>query len=50
MRRVISGQVQYRIHWPGLLAEEKAEGWNLPCIAHAQSDLVLSSPRNFPLP
>jgi ferredoxin len=50
MCRVISGQVRYRIQWPGLLAEEKAEGWILPCIAHAQSDLVLSSPRNFPLP
>jgi ferredoxin len=50
MCRVLSGQVRYRIRWPGLLAEEKAEGWILPCIAYAQSDLVLSSPRNFRSP
>jgi ferredoxin len=50
MCRVLSGQVRYRIQWPGLLPEEKAEGWILLCIAHAQSDLVLSLPRNFRLP
>ncbi|HXD42368.1 MAG TPA: 2Fe-2S iron-sulfur cluster-binding protein [Ramlibacter sp.] len=50
MCRLLSGQVRYRIQWPGLSAEEKAEGWILPCIAHAQSDLVLSRPRNFVLP
>ena len=50
MCRVLSGQVRYRIQWPGLLAEEKAEGWILLCIAYAQSDLVLSRPRNFRLP
>ena len=47
MCRVLSGQVGYRIRWPGLLAEEKAQGWILPCIAHAHSDLVLTAPRNF---
>jgi ferredoxin len=46
MCRVLSGQVRYQIRWPGLLAEEKAEGWILLCIAYAQSDLVLSWPRN----
>jgi ferredoxin len=50
MCRVLSGQVRYRIQWPGLLPEEKSEGWILLCIAHAQSDLVLSRPRNFRLP
>jgi ferredoxin len=50
MCRVVAGRVRYRIQWPGLLAEEKAEGWILPCIAHAESDLVLSPPRNFRLP
>ena len=49
MCRVLSGQVRYRIQWPGLLPEEKSEGWILLCIAHAQSDLVLSRPRNFPV-
>jgi len=50
MCRVLSGRIRYRIQWPGLLPEEKAQGWTLPCIAHAQSDLVLSAPRNFRLP
>src|SRR4051812_26635988 len=41
MCMVLSGTVSYRIQWPGLLPEEKAEGWIVPCIAYAQSDLVL---------
>lgn len=47
MCRVLSGEVRYRVQWPGLLPEEKAEGWILLCIAYPQSDLVLSWPRNF---
>lgn len=31
--KLLQGQVHYRIEWPGLLAEEKAEGWILPCVA-----------------
>lgn len=42
MRRMLSGQVRYRIEWPGLLAEEKREGWVLPCVAHPVSDIVLA--------
>ena len=38
------GRVSYRIEGPGLLAEEKAEGWVLPCVAHAASDITLSMP------
>ena len=45
MCQLVSGEVSYRIRWPGLLPEEKAEGWILPCIAHAQSDLVLRRDR-----
>ena|SRR5438105_8710006 len=45
MCRMQDGEVAYRIQWPGLLPEEKAEGWILPCIAYARSDLVLASPR-----
>ena len=41
MRRLASGRVSYRIEWPGLLAEEKAAGWILPCVAYPGSDLVL---------
>lgn len=39
MCRLLSGSVRYRIDWPGLSAEEKAQGWFLPCVAVAQSDL-----------
>jgi ferredoxin len=42
--QVRSGTVSYRVAWPGLSAEEKAEGWCLPCVALAQSDLVLEQP------
>ena len=31
--KLLAGGVRYRIEWPGLLAEEKAEGWILPCVA-----------------
>jgi ferredoxin len=44
MCQVRSGEIAYRIQWPGLLAEEKAEGWILPCIAYARSDLLLEQP------
>lgn len=41
IRQLASGRVSYRIEWPGLLAEEKAQGWILPCVAYPESDLVL---------
>jgi ferredoxin len=44
MCRLVSGSVSYRIEWPGLTREEKAEGWVLPCVALAQTDLVLFAP------
>jgi ferredoxin len=36
-----TGHIRYRIEWPGVSAEEKAEGYFLPCVAEAQSDLVM---------
>jgi len=45
MCQLVSGEVAYRIRWPGLLPEEKAAGWILPCIAQARSDLVLRRDR-----
>jgi ferredoxin len=45
MCQVRSGEVAYRIQWPGLLPEEKDDGWILPCIAYPRSDLVLERPR-----
>jgi ferredoxin len=41
MRRMVSGAVAYRIEWPGLLREEKDEGWVLPCVAYPLADLML---------
>ncbi|MDC8773744.1 2Fe-2S iron-sulfur cluster-binding protein [Roseateles albus] len=42
--RLLEGEIAYVIDWPGLSAEEKAEGWFLPCVAQARSDLVLLRP------
>lgn len=39
-----SGQVVYRIEWPGLSAEEKREGYILPCVAHPSSDVTIERP------
>lgn len=41
---LVSGQVAYRIAWPGLSAEEKAEGCILPCVAYPVSDVVIQLP------
>lgn len=49
MCKLASGQVRYLIDWPGLLAEEKAEGWILPCVATAEHDLVIDAPLAQPL-
>ncbi len=44
MCQLASGQVRYRIAWPGLSADEKDEGWILPCVALPQGDVVLVAP------
>ncbi|MFG6440582.1 2Fe-2S iron-sulfur cluster-binding protein [Roseateles sp. LKC17W] len=40
--RVVQGQVEHRIPWPGLSYEEKAEGFILPCVAEARSDATIT--------
>ncbi len=40
---LLQGAVRYEIEWPGLSAEEKAQGCVLPCVAFPASDLTLSS-------
>ncbi len=42
--QLASGQVVYRIDWPGLSAEEKQEGFILPCVAYPASDVVFKLP------
>lgn len=44
-----SGRIRYTIEWPGLTAEEKQEGLILPCVAIAESDVVIDVPRAKPL-
>jgi ferredoxin len=39
--RLVSGEVAYTIEWPGLSAEEKAEGYVLPCVARPTTNVVL---------
>jgi len=39
--RLHSGRVSYRMAWPGLSAEEKADGLFLPCVAYPASDLLM---------
>ncbi|WP_310613086.1 2Fe-2S iron-sulfur cluster-binding protein [Limnohabitans sp.] len=39
--RLVSGEVTYTIDWPGLSAEEKTEGYVLPCVARPTSNVVL---------
>ncbi|HEY4317512.1 MAG TPA: 2Fe-2S iron-sulfur cluster-binding protein [Herbaspirillum sp.] len=48
--RLRSGQIRYRIEWPGVSAEERKEGLILPCIAVAQTDLILFAPYARRLP
>ena len=39
--RVVEGRIEHRIPWPGLSAEEKADGFILPCVAEARSDVTI---------
>lgn len=41
--QLASGSIRYAMDWPGLSAEEKAEGYVLPCVAYPCSDVVLRS-------
>jgi len=50
LSRVLSGQARHTIDWPGLLAEEKADGWILPCVACADGDLAIDAPGATELP
>ncbi|KQQ32694.1 (2Fe-2S)-binding protein [Duganella sp. Leaf126] len=42
--RLDSGTVHYRVEWPGLSREEQREGCMLPCVAVADTDLVITAP------
>ena len=42
--RLVSGQVRYGIEWPGVSADEKKDGYMLPCVAYPISALVIDAP------
>jgi ferredoxin len=41
--RLVEGEVAYRIDWPGLSAEERADGGLLPCVAVPLGDVVIAA-------
>jgi ferredoxin len=43
MSRLTEGHIAYQIEWPGLSVEEKLEGYFLPCVACARSDLTMQA-------
>ncbi len=45
-----SGAVRYLIEWPGLSLDEKREGYILPCVAIAVTDLLIEAPAASRLP
>ncbi len=44
MCKLVKGAVRYTIDWPGISTDESDEGWILPCVAAAESPLVLHVP------
>ncbi|MET0319786.1 MAG: 2Fe-2S iron-sulfur cluster binding domain-containing protein [Duganella sp.] len=42
--RLERGAIHYRIDWPGVSPDEKRAGFILPCVAVADTDLVLDVP------
>lgn len=42
--RALEGKARHLIDWPGLSAEEKRDGYLLPCVAVAETGLVLARP------
>lgn len=43
--RVLAGAFRHRIAWPGLNADEIAEGWVLPCVAEPEGELTVMTPQ-----
>ena len=38
-----TGQVRYTVDWPGISPDERLDGYILPCVAVAESDLALQA-------
>ncbi len=41
--KLVAGAVRYRVEWPGVSADEKQEGWVLPCVAEPVGDVTLEA-------
>lgn len=41
--RLLAGEVDYRIDWPGITADERLDGWVLPCVAVPRGDVVIEA-------
>lgn len=37
------GQVRYTVEWPGVSPDERLDGYILPCVAVAESDLTIQA-------
>jgi ferredoxin len=35
LAHLLEGKVRWRVDWPGVSAEERSQGWVLPCVAEA---------------
>jgi len=44
MCKLLAGEIRYRIEWPGLSFEEKAEAWILPCVAEVRGAVIIHAP------
>ncbi|WP_371850717.1 2Fe-2S iron-sulfur cluster-binding protein [Pseudoduganella violaceinigra] len=42
--QVQSGKARHRLEWPGLSVDEQRAGYILPCVAVAETDLVIVAP------
>lgn len=42
--RVGAGVIRHLVEWPGLSADEKREGYVLPCVACAETGVTLEAP------
>ena len=41
---LVRGEIHYIVEWPGLIPEERAQGWILPCVAQARSEVEIEFP------
>lgn len=41
LRKVLEGDIVYLIDWPGVSADERAQGYFLPCVSCPATDLVI---------